>query len=267
MGRDNKNVRRKKLIALVTGASSGIGRDIARELAKRSYNLIVVARNEDALKDVKSNLEKEYNINVDRRVVDLIDREGCKKLHEDIQKKYGIIDVLVNNAGFGDCGNFYETNLEKDLGIIDTNISALHILTKLFLKDMVKENKGYIMNVASIAGFMPGPLMATYYATKSYVVRLTQSIDRELKMKKSNVKVSVLCPGPVKTNFQRVADVKFNITETKSEDVARIAVKKMFKGKKVIFTQFHIAFTKFLAKILPDSFMGFCCYFVQKRKL
>ena len=333
MGRDNKNVRRKKLIALVTGASSGIGRDIARELAKRSYNLIVVARNEDALKDVKSNLEKEYNINVDIRVVDLIDREGCKKLHEDIQKKYGIIDVLVNNAGFGDCGNFYETNLEKDLGIIDTNISALHILTKLFLKDMVKENKGYIMNVASIAGFMPGPLMATYYAgfgdcgnfyetnlekdlgiidtnisalhiltklflkdmvkenkgyimnvasiagfmpgplmatyyaTKSYVVRLTQSIDRELKMKKSNVKVSVLCPGPVKTNFQRVADVKFNITETKSEDVARIAVKKMFKGKKVIFTQFHIAFTKFLAKILPDSFMGFCCYFVQKRKL
>ena len=255
------------MIALVTGASSGIGRDIARELAKRNYNLIIVARNEEELKKLKNELENKYNISVDVRVLDLIDREGCKKLYKDVKGKYEFIDVLINNAGFGTCGEFTNTNLEKEIGIIDTNISALHILTKLFLKDMLERDQGYIMNVSSIAGFMPGPLMATYYASKAYVLRLTQSINQELRMKKSKVKVSVLCPGPVKTNFQKVADVKFNVVETKSSDVAKKAVEKMFKGKKVIFTQFHIRLTSILAKILPDKFMAFCCYFVQKRKI
>ena len=132
---------------------------------------------------------------------------------------------------------------------------------------MVKEDKGYIMNVASIAGFMPGPLMATYYSTKAYIVKLTQSIQRELKMKKSKVHISALCPGPVKTNFQKVADVKFNMLEAKSSNVAKIGIKKMLKGKKIIFTEFHISLARILAKILPDSFMGFCCYFIQQRKI
>ncbi len=255
------------MIALVTGASSGIGKDIAKELAKRGYNLIIVARNKEALKEVQSNLKKEYNINVDIRAMDLIDRDGCRNLYKDIKKQYNFIDVVINNAGFGTCGEFTQTDLDKELGMIDTNISAVHILTKLFLKDMVNKDKGYIMNVSSIAGFMPGPLMATYYSTKAYVLRFTQSIQQELRMKKSNVKVSVLCPGPVKTNFQKVADVKFNITETKSSDVAKIAIRKMFKDKKVIFTQFHIRLTSIFSKILPDRFMAFCCYFVQKRKI
>lgn len=255
------------MIALVTGASSGIGKDIAKELAKRKYDLIIVARNEELLKQTKKEIEEEYKVNVTQKSIDLNDRNKCKKLYEDISKEFVTIDVLINNAGFGDCGNFTETDLEKELRMIDTNISAVHILTKLFLKDMVKENKGYIMNVASIAGFMPGPLMATYYSSKSYIVRLTQSIQRELKMQKSKVKISVLCPGPVRTNFQKVADVKFNIIEAKSDNVARIGVNKMFKGKKIIFTEFHISLTRILAKILPDSFMGFCCYFVQKRKV
>lgn len=255
------------MIALVTGASSGIGKDIAKELAKRGYNLIIVARNKEALKEVQSNLKKEYNINVDIRAMDLIDRDGCRNLYKDIKKQYNFIDVVINNAGFGTCGEFTQTDLDKELGMIDTNISAVHILTKLFLKDMVNKDKGYIMNVSSIAGFMPGPLMATYYSTKAYVLKFTQSIQQELRMKKSNVKVSVLCPGPVKTNFQKVADVKFNITETKSSDVAKIAIRKMFKDKKVIFTQFHIRLTSIFSKILPDRFMAFCCYFVQKRKI
>ena len=201
------------MIALVTGASSGIGRDIARELAKRKYNIIAVARNEDALKELKNELEKEYEVNVDVRAMDLIDRDGCRKLHDDVKSQYGIIDVLVNDAGFGTCGKFTETDLDKELGMIDTNVVALHILTKLFLIDMVEADKGHILNVASIAGFMPGPLMATYYSTKSYVVRLTQSIRQELFMQGSHVKISALCPGPVKTNFNKVADVKFNLME------------------------------------------------------
>ena len=255
------------MIALVTGASSGIGRDIARELAKRKYDIIAVARNEDALKDLKKELEGMYQIKVDVRAMDLIDRDGCRKLHEDVKAKYGVIDILVNDAGFGICGKFTDTDLEKELGIIDTNIVALHILTKLFLKDMVEVNKGHILNVASIAGFMPGPLMATYYSTKSYVVRLTQSIRHELFRQKSKVKISALCPGPVATNFNKVADVKFNIEEADSKQVSKYAVKKMMKGRTLIFPNFFIWLGRISSKILPEQVSAFFCYYAQKRKI
>ena len=255
------------MIALVTGASSGIGRDIARELAKRKYDIIVVARNEEELKKLKKELEEIYQIKVDMRAMDLIDRDGCRKLHEDVKAKYGVIDILVNDAGFGTCGKFTDTDLEKELGIIDTNIVALHILTKLFLKDMVSVNKGYILNVASIAGFMPGPLMATYYSTKAYVVRLTQSIRHELFKQKSKVKISALCPGPVKTNFNKVADVKFNIAEADSKQVACYAIKKMMQGRTLIFPSFFIWLGRIFSKILPDQVSAFFCYYAQKRKI
>lgn len=255
------------MLALVTGASSGIGRDIARELAKRNYDLIIVARSENALKELKDELEGKYKINVYIKLVDLSDRKNCVQLYSEVKEEFKNIDVLINNAGLGTCGKFIDTKLEKEEQIIDTNITALHILMKLFLQDMCKVNKGYIMNVASIAGFMPGPLMSTYYASKAYVVRLTQGIQRELKFQKSNVHVSVLCPGPVKTNFQKVADVKFNSPEAESGIVAKKAVSKMFKGRKVIFTSWYISLVRFFAKILPDSFLAFCCYFAQKRKI
>lgn len=255
------------MIALVTGASSGIGRDIARELAKRNYNIIAVARNEEGLKELKNELEENCKVNVDVRAMDLIDRDGCRKLYEDISKKYGVIDILVNNAGFGTCGNFTETDLEKELGMIDTNIVALHILTKLFLKDMVEANRGHILNVASIAGFMPGPLMATYYSTKSYVVRLTQSIRHELYKQKSKVKISSLCPGPVDTNFNKVADVKFNLAEASSKQVAKYAVKLMFKSRTLIFPSFSVWIARIFAKIFPDQISAFFCYYAQKRKI
>lgn len=255
------------MIALVTGASSGIGRDIARELAKRKYDIIAVARNEEELKKLKKELEEIYQIKVDIRAMDLIDRDGCRKLHEDVKAKYGVIDILVNDAGFGTCGKFTDTDLEKELGIIDTNIVALHILTKLFLKDMVSVNKGYILNVASIAGFMPGPLMATYYSTKAYVVRLTQSIRHELFKQKSKVKISALCPGPVKTNFNKVADVKFNIAEADSKQVACYAIKKMMQGRTLIFPSFFIWLGRIFSKILPDQVSAFFCYYAQKRKI
>lgn len=255
------------MLALVTGASSGIGRDIARELAKRKDDVIIVARNEKALQELKEELEKQYEVKAYVKIVDLSNKENCIKLYEEVKAEFENIDVLINNAGLGTCGRFTDTSLEKEQQIIDTNITALHILIKLFLKDMCKEGKGYIMNVASISGFMPGPLMATYYASKAYVVRLTQAVQKELKFQKSNVKVSVLCPGPVKTNFQKVADVKFNSPEAESSVVARKAVAKMFKGRKIIFSSWYISLVRFFAKILPDSFMAFCCYFVQKRKI
>lgn len=255
------------MIALVTGASSGIGRDIAIELAKRKYNIIAVARGKEALDNLKNELEKEYNVNVDVRAMNLIDREGCRNLHNEIKEKYGTIDILVNDAGFGTCGKFTETDLDKELGMIDTNIVALHILTKLFLKDMVKANKGHILNVASIAGFMPGPLMATYYSTKAYVVRLTQSIRHELFKQKSKVKISALCPGPVATNFNKVADVKFNLAEADSKYVAKYAVRLMFRNRTLIFPNFFIWLGRVFAKILPDQILAFFCYYAQRRKI
>lgn len=255
------------MIALVTGASSGIGRDIARELAKRKYNIIAVARGKEALETLKKELEEEYKVNVDVRAIDLIDREGCKKLHNEVKERYGTIDILVNDAGFGTCGKFTETDLDKELGMIDTNIVALHILTKLFLQDMVKADKGHILNVASIAGFMPGPLMATYYSTKSYVVRLTQSIRHELFKQKSKVKISALCPGPVATNFNKVADVKFNLAEADSEYVAKYAVRLMFRNRTLIFPNFFIWLGRVFAKLLPDQISAFFCYYAQRRKI
>ena len=150
---------------LITGASSGIGRDLAKEFAKINYNIVLVARSEEKLKKIKNELVKEYNIEVEYEVVDLSQRDSCQKLYE----RNKDIDILINNAGLGDFGNFAKTDLEKDMKIIDTDIIAMHILTKLYLKDMKEKNNGKILNVASIAGFLPGPLMATYYASKNYV--------------------------------------------------------------------------------------------------
>ena len=175
--------------------------------------------------------------------------------------------MLINDAGFGTCGEFTKTDLNKEIGMIDTNIVALHILTKLFLQDMVEVNRGHIMNVASIAGFMPGPLMATYYSTKAYVVRLTQSIRQELFMKHSKVKISALCPGPVNTNFNKVSDVKFNLAEANSKQVARYAVRKMFANKILIFPSLTMWLGRLLFKIMPDQLSAFFCYFAQKRKI
>lgn len=248
--------------ALVTGASSGIGRDIARYLSSLGYDIIAVARDIETL----NKLKKDIQTNVDIVSMDLANEEDCKKLYNIVKDKK--IDILVNNAGFGDFGEFVDTNLDKELNMINVNIKAVHILTKLFLKDMVKRNSGHILNVASIAGFMPGgPLMATYYSTKAYIVRLTQSIHTELKKKKSKVKISVLCPGPVNTNFNKVANVKFNLKGQSSEYVAKYAINKTLKGKLIIIPGIKIKIARFLAKISPEKLSARVCMKMQKRKM
>ncbi len=255
------------MIALITGASSGIGRDMARYLGKQGYDLIITARNRAALEDLKEELEKENKIKVDVLPKDLSMEEDCKSLYEEVKQKYNNIDILINNAGFGLCGEFTQTDLGVELSMIDTNIKAVHILTKLFLKDMVEKNSGRIMNVASVAAFMPGPLMATYYSSKNYVLRLSQAINEELKKKKSNVKISVLCPGPVDTNFNDIANVKFAIKGLTSKYVAKYAIDKMFKNKTIICVGWKIKLTKFLTKISPDSLSAKFCYKVQRKKI
>ena len=154
--------------ALITGASSGIGKEFSRILSQKGYDLVLVARDGEKLNELKNELET----NVKVVIMDLSLIDNCKKLHAENSD----IDLLINNAGFGDCGNFTSTSLDKEISMINTNITAYHILTKLYLIDMKKVNKGHILNVASIAGFMPGPLMSTYYATKSYIDRLSEGI-------------------------------------------------------------------------------------------
>ncbi len=246
--------------ALITGASSGIGRKIAEELDSRGYDLVLVARNKEKLEEVKKSLNTK---NVEIISMDLSNQENCKELHSMVKN----VDVLINNAGFGNFGNFSETDLSKDINLINTNIIAVHILTKLYLKDMLKKDSGYILNVASIAGFMPGPLMQTYYASKSYVVRLSESIREELRKKKSNVKISLLCPGPVDTNFNNVAGVKFNLSSLSSEKVAKYTVRKMFKKKFLIIPGFKIKMVKFFTKIIPDNIIAKFVYHMQEKKI
>ena len=245
--------------ALITGASSGIGRDIARELSKKGYDLVLVARDLEKLNEVKAELKT----NIEIVSMDLSDSENCKKLHEEHRD----IDILINNAGFGDCGYFTKTKLEKELKMINTNIVAYHVLTKLYLQDMKEKNSGKILNVASIAGFMPGPLMATYYATKSYVVRLSESLREELRREKSKVQISILCPGPVDTNFNKVADVEFALKGLSSEYVARYAVEKMLRGKFYIVPGWKIKLAKIGSKIAPTNIVAKISYNMQKRKI
>ena len=245
--------------ALITGASSGMGRDMAKILSQKGYDLILVARDEKKLEEVKKQLKTETKI----VVMDISKEENCKKIYEENKD----IDILINNAGFGDCGHFEETSLDKDIQMIHTNIIAYHILTKLYLKEMIKKDSGKILNVASIAGFMPGPLMTTYYSTKNYVVRFSESIREELRRKKSKVQISILCPGPVDTNFNKVADVEFAVKGLSSEYVAKYAINKFFKGKFYIVPGWKIKLARIGAKLAPASFVAKISYNMQKRKI
>ncbi len=247
--------------ALITGASSGIGKDMARTLAQKGYELTLVARDEKKLEETKKELEKITKTEIIS--MDLSSEENCKDLHKQVKD----IDILINNAGFGDCGNFTRTNLQKEIKMIETNIIAYHILTKLYLIDMKAKNQGKILNVASIAGFMPGPLMATYYASKNYVVKLSEAIREELKKEKSKVQICILCPGPVETNFNKVANVKFNLREANSMKVAKYAIKKLEKGKFYIVPGLDVKIAKIGAKIIPTNIIAKFAYMAQKRKL
>ena len=247
--------------ALVTGASSGIGLEMAKYLDKLGYEIILVARDKEKLESVASTLTNKPKI----IVMDLARMDDIKSLY--VLVKNDDIDVLVNNAGFGLCGYFSDTDLNRELDMIDTNVKAVHALTKLFLKDMKRKDSGYILNVASSAAFESGPLMATYYATKSYVYRLTEAVWYELKKQKSNVHISCLCPGPVDTNFNKVADVKFSVKPLKADYVAKYAINKMFKNKLLIIPGFSIKCVKIFGRFLSDKALMRMAYRIQKRKI
>ena len=247
--------------ALITGASSGIGLDMARYLATKKWELILVARNKEKLEEIQEKLPTKVTI----IVADLSHEQKVKELYALAKKEN--IDMLINNAGLGDFGPLSETDLNKDLELINTNIKAVHILTKSFVKDMEKRDSDtYILNVASSAAFQPGPLMSTYYATKSYVYQLTEALYYEEKKKKTKVHVSVLCPGPVETNFNNVAKVKFSVKPLKSAFVARYAIDKTLENKMLIIPGFKMKCAKFFSRFVSDKFLLRIIYRIQKKK-
>lgn len=246
--------------ALVTGASSGIGRDMALYLASLGYELILVGRDKEKLEKLQNSL----NVNSKIIIADLSIETKVKEVY--IMTKNENIDVLINNAGFGGFGKFYETDLNNEMEMINTNVIAPHLLTKLFLRDMVKRNSGYILNVASSAAFGPGPLMATYYATKAYVNNLTEAINEELRREDSNVFVCSLCPGPVDTNFNNVAGVHFGVKAMNSSDVAKYAIDSMFKKKVVIVPGFKMKLALFGRRFASRKMLRKITYNIQKSK-
>lgn len=246
--------------ALVTGASSGIGRDIARALSRRGYSLILTARREDRLKA----LQREFKTPVEIIVQDLGTSTGAAELFDKVKDKK--IDIVINNAGFGACGEFVEIPLEKETEMIDLNIKSMHVLMKLFVQQFCERGNGTVLNVASSAAFFPGPLMSTYYASKAYVLRLTLGVAEELRRQQSKVVVCALCPGPVATEFDSRANVKFSMKSLSSEYTAEYGVKNMLKGKKVIIPGVQMKAARFFSRILPETLLARMAYGIQRRK-
>ncbi|MCI9353190.1 MAG: SDR family oxidoreductase [Firmicutes bacterium] len=246
--------------ALITGATSGIGRDFAVLLSQKGYDLIIASRNTKKMKQI----QKKLYTNVQIITVDLSCEKDCYKLYDIVKEQN--IDIVINNAGFGAFGQFWDIPLQKELNMIDLNIKAVHILTKLFVQYFRKKDKGYIMNVSSSAAFLAGPLMATYYATKSYVLRLTEALYKELQKQNSNIKISVLCPGPVDTAFNERANVSFSLRGMKSKTVAKYALKKMFEGKMLIIPGITMKITHIGERFLPEKLLLSCAYHFQNKK-
>lgn len=248
--------------ALITGASSGIGREFARQLHSLGYGIIICARRVERLEELKNELKD----NIILYPLDVTDKDKVLEAVEEF-KKYDIT-LVINNAGFGDFGRFTETDINKELRMIDTNITGLYLLTKLYIKEFVNKNKGYLLNVASIAGILPGGgYMAQYYASKSYVKSLTLGIDRELREAKANVHISALCPGPVNTEFNDVANVDFSLKGISAEACVKYCLKKMKKHKTIIVPGASIRMAAKFSKLCSDKFLVKVTSNQQKKKL
>lgn len=252
---------KRKKYAVITGASAGIGMEFARTLSGKGYPLVLIARRQERL--IK--LSKELKTDCEIIVADLSREEECYRVFYQLQDKE--IGIFINNAGFGDCGRFLETDLQKELNMIQVNVKAVHVLMKLMLKKMQKAGRGYILNVASSAGLLPaGPYMAAYYATKAYVTSLTQSVAEELRESKSNVYVGCLCPGPVDTEFNSVANVTFALKGISPRYCADYALKQMKKRQVVIVPALTIQAVTAFGRFLPRSVYVKAAARQQKKK-
>ena len=246
--------------ALITGATSGIGMSMAKLLSERGWELILTGRNKAVLEKLKDELPMHTEI----ISADLSKKEEVFKIYEFCKNKSA--DMLINNAGYGIFGKFDETDLNDELDMINVNITALHILTKLFLKDFKQRNRGIILNVASSAGFLTGPLLSSYYASKNYVVRLSLAIAEELKRDRSDVSITVLCPGPVDTNFNNRAGVTFSFKPITPEYAAEYGLNKAFAGKLIAIPTLTVQAGVFASRFVPYRLLSSVTYNIQKSK-
>lgn len=245
--------------ALITGATSGIGMCMARQLSRMNWELILSGRNEKVLTELKNELGRTEII-----TADLSDRNEVFKVYDFCRDKN--VDMLVNNAGYGIFGRFDETDLDDELDMLGVNIYAAHILTKLFLCDFKKRDSGIILNVASVAGFMTGPLLSSYYASKNYILRLSLAIYEELRRERSNVKITVFCPGPVDTNFNNRAGVSFSAKPITAEYAAEYALKKAFSGKLFAIPGLTAKAAAVGQRFVPNKLLSAITYNIQKAK-
>ncbi len=280
-----KQPHRKRQYALITGASSGIGREFAVQLARHGFPLILVARRRDRLEELAQELEQEYGCKSLVLAADLSEPRQVEALFATIEELP--LGIVINNAGFGDCSSFLDGDVDKELDMIDVNIKAMHLVMKLALRKMEWQDTveygsrdlqhhpdgrsrrscpftamnhrnyhGYILNVASSAGLMPaGPYMATYYATKAYVTSLTQGVAEELREAGSNLYVGCLCPGPVDTEFNERANVRFALPGMQAQRCVRIALREMGYGNSVIVPGLVMKAVVACAGMLPPQML------------
>ena len=247
--------------AVITGASSGLGAEFARQLAAQGYALLLVARRTDRLRALAAALPAPCEV----FPADLAQRSECERLLQALQGRR--IDLFINNAGFGDCGDFLRTDLEKDLAMLDVNVRAVHILTKRVAQMLQRQGGGALLNVGSAAGLLPGgPYMAAYYATKAYVVSLTTALAEELRAQRSPVQAACLCPGPVDTEFITVANVQFALPGISAAYCVRCALAGLRRGQTVIVPGLAVAAGAALSRLLPRRALLALTARQQKRK-
>ena len=249
------------MLAVITGATSGIGKKMSEYLYEKGWNLILTGRNREVL----ANLEKKYNGKAETIALDMSYENDVYRLYDFCKEKD--VDMIVNNAGFGIFGEFEKTDLKKEIELINVNVKAVHILTKLFIQKFCKKNKGIILNVASSAGFLPGPLLSSYYASKNYVTSMTLAISEELRRKKSNVKICMLCPGPVDTEFNNRAGVVFSVKPISAEYAAKYAINQALKGKTIIIPGTMVRLGVVFSKFVPKKLLCRVTYNIQKKKM
>lgn len=250
---------------LITGASSGIGLELAKIFAKNGYSLVLCSRSRQKLTSLGKKLEKNHNINTTSIKIDLSKKGSAKELYDKVKERNIQVNILVNDAGVGLWGEFIDTDSKKEQAMIHLNITSLTELNKFFLRDMTKRNEGKILNVGSLAGFFPGPLESVYYATKAYVISFSESLSHELK--DTNITLSCLCPGPTKTGIEKASGAdksklyKGNIMQP--EEVAQIAYNGLMKGKRIIVPGINNKLSYFSSLIIPPKITA---YFVERKQ-
>jgi len=257
-----------KSLTLITGASMGIGRELAREFASHGHDVILVARSTDKLNEVAKELTQKFGITAHVISKDLLAPHACEDLYQEIKNKNLNVEILVNNAGFGLYGEFSDTNLNTEQNMIALNITALVTLTKLFIQNVKSQSPKRILQIGSMAGFIPGALNAVYHATKSFVFSFSLAIANEYS--KKNVHVSVLCPPYVLTNFQNTANIKnkrpIDFFTIPVEKLTTIAYQGLMSHKKIIIPGLLPKTFYFLIKFLPLTFVLKIGHFLQKAR-